>query len=115
MAMPSLSYEPATDLLIYPGTANIKNHINIYFLYPLIEIVFTNCNKGGGKQTSALTPQFLSEEIGGDRGQAWEERRQEHANLSYMNSNMQWIQHIMYEAWGKHQPGINSSSNNASC
>ena len=65
-------------------------------------------NEAGSEEPRALRPEFLGQEVGGDRRQSREERSQEDTDVSDVNRDVEEAQHVMNGAGGDHQAGVDS-------
>lgn len=59
-------------------------------------------DEAGRQQPRALIPQLPCQQEGGDRRQAAEHRCQEDAHVSNVDSDVQQVQHVVYEARSHH-------------
>lgn len=80
------------------GSANISRH---------------DTNEGGGEETSALTPQLLSEQVGSDGGEAAKERRQEDANLTNVHGDVERVEDPMDGARRDHEARVDRATDDA--
>ncbi len=73
-----------------------------------------DCDESGCQQTRTLGPQLLGEQVGGDRCEPTEKRRQEHAHFAYVNGYVERVEGPVYGTGCDHEARVNSTTHNAS-
>ncbi len=73
----------------------------------------TDSNEASSEESSARWPELSSEQIGGDRGESREERREEDADFADVYRYVEQVEQPVNGARREHQPWVHGASNNA--
>ena len=77
-------------------------------------IAWHNRDQTGGHETSAGVLELGGEQVSDNCGQWREKWRQEYANVSYINGDMQEVENVIEERWGDHETGIDGTTDDSS-